>query len=289
MRILIATHGSSDNENLFRFGIQIARRAAEPPTLLAVIEPRAGYLASRRDGLVAAICEPLQAQVQNVRTKVRVGRFAEETLREARAEVYDLLIVAGDRQGHPVRRWLPGSTEVSIAERAPCSVAVVKGKARVIRQVLLCDSGASGPAAAPPLPMPPQPCSVSERFARRLVDLLGRDNEVTVLHVMSQIGAGPGVHGEQLRASAGELIGEHTPEGELLERDVQLLERSGIQSRAEVRHGLVVDEILAEARSGDYDLVVIGAPAEAGWRRLLLDDLARKILIQMDRPVLIAR
>jgi nucleotide-binding universal stress UspA family protein len=289
MRILIATRGSSDNENLFRFGALIARRAAQPPTLLIVIEPKAGCPASQIDGLVTATCEPLQAHVQNLRTEVRVGRFAEEILCEARAQTYDLLIVAGDGQGHPVRHWLPGSTAVSIAERAPCSVAVVKGKTGTIRRILLCDSGASGPAAAPPVPVLPQPCSVSERFAQRLVDLLGRDGEVTVLHVMSQIGAGPGVRGKQLRASAGELIGDHTPEGELLARDVQLLERSGIHSRAEVRHGLVVDEILAEARSGDYDLVVIGAPAETGWRRLLLDDLARKILVQIDRPVLIAR
>jgi nucleotide-binding universal stress UspA family protein len=50
-----------------------------------------------------------------------------------------------------------------------------------------------------------------------------------------------------------------------------------------------VDEILAEARSGDYDLVVIGAHRGAGWERLLLDDLAHQIIEQMDRPVLVVR
>jgi nucleotide-binding universal stress UspA family protein len=56
-----------------------------------------------------------------------------------------------------------------------------------------------------------------------------------------------------------------------------------------VRHGLVVDEILAEAQRGDYDLVVIGAYRSEGWQRILLDDQAHKIIVQLDRPVLVVR
>jgi nucleotide-binding universal stress UspA family protein len=56
-----------------------------------------------------------------------------------------------------------------------------------------------------------------------------------------------------------------------------------------VRHGLVVDEILAEAQSGDYDLVAIGAYRGEFWQRILLDDQAHRILVQLDRPVLVVR
>ncbi len=55
------------------------------------------------------------------------------------------------------------------------------------------------------------------------------------------------------------------------------------------RADTVVDEILAEAQGGDYDLVVIGAHRGTGWERLLLDDLAQQIIEQMDRPVLVIR
>jgi nucleotide-binding universal stress UspA family protein len=54
-----------------------------------------------------------------------------------------------------------------------------------------------------------------------------------------------------------------------------------------VRHGLVVKEILDEARSGDYDLVVIGAHEGRGWERFLLDDLAQEIVDHADRAVLV--
>jgi nucleotide-binding universal stress UspA family protein len=103
------------------------------------------------------------------------------------------------------------------------------------------------------------------------------------------MGAGPGVEGHQLRADAEELIEAQAPEGELLERDIQMLEPLSVQLRPMVRHGLVVDEILAEAQAGDYDLVVIGAHRGEGWRRILLDDLAHQIIIHLDRPVLVVR
>jgi nucleotide-binding universal stress UspA family protein len=125
------------------------------------------------------------------------------------------------------------------------------------------------------------------RFVARLAEWLGGEEEVTVLHVMSQLSAGPGVRGRQLRAGVDELVAGHTPEGQLIEQDVRVLDRPGLHPQAKVRHGLVVDEILSEARSGDYDLVIIGAHQENGWQRFLLDDLAHQILLHVDRNVLV--
>ena len=63
----------------------------------------------------------------------------------------------------------------------------------------------------------------------------------------------------------------------------------GLRARAKVRHGLVVEEILEEVQSEDYDLVVIGAYRGQGWQRILLDDLAHRIVVELDRPVLVVR
>ena len=145
----------------------------------------------------------------------------------------------------------------------------------MVKRILLCDSGAENP--------------LLNRMTLQLTGLLEGEEEVTVLHVMSQISAWPGVQGKQLRAEAKELIEAHTPEGQVLEEDMRALGQPGIHVIAKVRHGLVVDEILAEARSGDYDLVVIGAHRGEGWQRLFLDDLAHKILVGADRPVLVVR
>jgi nucleotide-binding universal stress UspA family protein len=117
--------------------------------------------------------------------------------------------------------------------------------------------------------------------------LLRHVDELMVLHVMSQIAAAPGVPGWQLRAEAKELIEQHTPEGTILEEDIVRLAELNVRADAKVRHGMVVREILAEARSGDYDLVVIGAHQIKGWEHFLLDDLAHEIISEADRPLLI--
>jgi nucleotide-binding universal stress UspA family protein len=225
---------------------------------------------------------------------VRIGNPAKEIIREAQEGKYDLLIMGGRQRRHTLSRFLLGSTTLRVVKYAPCSVLIVKGNARPIRRILLCDSGAGSPSvgisetACPSAKLRIDSLSLS-RFAARLAPLLEVDVEITVLHVMSQITAGPGVNGKQLRAGAEELIAEGTLEGELLKQDVRVLVQSGIRSRPKVRHGLVVDQILSEAQRGDYDLVIIGAYRGKGTRHILLDDLTYKILSPMDRPVLVVR
>ncbi|MFW6183088.1 MAG: universal stress protein, partial [Chloroflexota bacterium] len=71
--------------------------------------------------------------------------------------------------------------------------------------------------------------------------------------------------------------------------DLELLEKSPAHSEPKVRHGRVVDEILAESQCDDYDLIVIGARRAHGWQRLLLDDIAHQVIRDAQRPVLVMR
>jgi nucleotide-binding universal stress UspA family protein len=202
-------------------------------------------------------------------------------------------------------RFLHGSTAIRVVEHAPCPVVVAKGKIGPIQRILVCDSGSEDPylglsstvhnanilnsgahvrggtAMAGP--------SLLSRFLLLPPGLLNGVAEILVLHVMSQMSAGPGVQGEQLRSDAEELTDQRAPEGDLLGRDIAALQRLGLDARAKVSHGLVVEEILEEARCGDHDLVVIGAYRGVGWQRILLDDLAHRIIVELDRPVLVLR
>lgn len=283
MRILIATDGSPYAEARLRLAAYLLRRhlANEPPVLLAVVGSEAGR--PHAEAILAQARESLG--VTNVQTRVRIGRPAREIVWEANEGYYGLVII-GERWGYNglIARHLQAATPVQVAEEALCPVLIAKGRVGPIGRILLCDSRAKsiveGQRVGP---------SLLSRFTAQLAELLGGEEEVTVLHVMSQISAGPGVRGKQLRAGVEELIQERAPEGVLLVQDVQALERPGVHPRPKVRHGLVVDEIVDEARSGDYDLVVIGAHPNKGWRHLLLEDLAREIILRLDRPVLVVR
>ena len=105
---------------------------------------------------------------------------------------------------------------------------------------------------------------------------------------MSQIATAPGTGARwQLSADANTLILENTPEGNLIQKDVSTLISSGATVFPKVRHGLVVDEIMAESMEGKYDLVAIGANQNRGWKRFLLDNLEHRIAAQSELSVMI--
>lgn len=275
MRLLIATGGAPHSEAALQLGALLRQmmRTDEVPTILTVV--KADTKRAEIDERLLRACALLGLKPFEVRYKVRIGQPAEEILAEVVKGDYELVIV-GERPRHRLMTRLLGSTTRRVIERAPCPVVIAKGHPQAIRRILLCESGAMRP-------------SVLSRFASQFAELLSGKINITVLHVMSQISAGPGVSDDQLRADAQELMRVHAPEGELLAEDLRTLTHFDVRSEPKVRHGLVVDEILAEAKSGDYDLVVIGDYQGQGWNRLLLDNLAHKIIIKVDRSVLVVR
>ena len=273
MKLLMATGASEHPEVALFFGIQIATSSGTPPTVVTVIRREE----ARAHGVVvlARAQEVLAGAGLDAHTILRVGSPAEEIVREANEGAHELVIV-GERPTHGFFKRVMGSTAVHVVENAPCPVIIAKGKIGPIRRILLCDSGGLMPA-------------LLSRFTAQLAHMLEGDEEVIVLHVMSQITAGPGVNDEQLAADAEDLIRLRAPEGEILERDVEILAQPHIHATPKVRHGPIVEEILDEASTGDYDLVVIGAHREQGWQRVLLADIAHQIITRLDRPVLVVR
>lgn len=285
MCILIAIKDLSTDAATLRLGAGVARRAGKQAAILTVAKHDQDR--QQVEAALARACKVLEEQGVEAETRLRYGHVATEIVREAEESKHDLAIVGAGQERNPVKRLLHGSTMVRVVEHAPCPVIVSKGTVSTIQRLLICDSGANSALATAnsgaAIP------SLLNRFSVLPANLLPPESEIVILHVMSQIGAGPGVAGKQLRSHADELIRDHAPEGNLLAVDVQALQQLGIQARAKVRYGFVVDEILAEAQCGDYDLVVIGAYRGEGWQRILLDDQAHRIIVQMDRPVLILR
>ena len=272
MRILIATGGATHSDKAVQLGAQIAGDADIAPTLLMVIKHEAEY--SRAEAILARAVFHTALDKTDVRIRIRVGNPAKEIISEAGEGHYDLVIV-GSRPTHKLLTRLLGTTIEWVVSHATCPVLIAKGNLRPLRRILLCVSGASTP-------------SQQTLFTARLVSQLDELYAITVLHVMSQISAGPTASDEwQLYAGAAQLIQENEPEGKLLQQDIRLLEKSRVRVQPCIRHGSVVDEILAEAQDGSYDLIVIGAHQSRGWHRFLLDDLAHQIVVQADRPVLV--
>lgn len=269
MRILIATDGSSESDLAVRLGGHIYQMVGGSLTLLTVIK-HAPERTQAESILIRA--RTLLAKTAAVETQIRTGQTAEEIAHEASAKK-DHLIIIGEKKQHGLTSRLLGPTAVRVIGQMPCPVLIARGEIRPLRRVLVCESGRDP--------------SLLNRLINQLSPLLRQVDELTALHVMSQIAAAPGVAGWELRADANELMEKRTVEGNLLEADLARLAKLNVRLEAKVRHGLVVREILDEMQGGDYDLVVIGAHQGKGWERFLLDDLAHELISHADRPLLV--
>lgn len=271
MQVLIAIGGSEHSQVALHQAVLVAQKQSVSGTLLTVIKHEEDE--AEASTLLQNAATILETAVSSLQTKIRIGDASEQIIEEVLSTPYDLLII-GERPQHNFISRILGPTALRIIAQQPCPVLIAKEKPHLLEQILVCDSVFAAPA-------------LSERLSHLLPDLLAQSGNVTVLHVMSQIAAAPGIKGKQLRADADELIDIASPEGELLSHEVELLGEIDVVAEPIVRHGLVVDEILAEATNGRYDLIVIGAHPHQGWLRFLLEDVTAQIVLQADRPILV--
>lgn len=271
LNILIATGGSAHSMVAVEMGVYLASLMQVDITLLTVV----GQENQRTDG--QRILDEARAKFVNlpcvVHEIIRTGSVAQKIVAETENGRYHLILL-GERMHHDLISRMLGPIARYVMDHTAYPILLAKQEVHPLKHILLCDSGTKEP-------------SLLDRFYQRLPQFFTLEIDMTVLHVMSQISAGPGVAGQFLRADAGELIEAHSPEGEILTHDLKLLNQYGVPSYPKVRHGLVVDEIMAEAEAGNYDLIVIGAHRYKGWQRFLLDDLAHKIVQKAERPLLI--
>lgn len=271
MKILLCTDGSKYAAEALRFGSLIAREVKDQVTLLGVIERPGEESKVRR--MLERTCNALAADVPQIETLLRHGHAAEQIIEEAEQHEYDLVVV-GSRGRRGVTRFLLGSTAGRLARYCPVSVVIVKGQRRALSRILVCTGGAEAGER-------------DTQMAGRIAALTGAS--VTVLHVMSQLPLTPECELDDLECSAEAWLLSDAREAVHLRKLLAILDDLGVSGQAKVRQGLVVDEILAEAREGNYDLLAVGAHVASGLLRFVLSDVTEEIVLGSDRPVLVVR
>jgi len=273
MKILVVISDLNPKDQLLHFSRMFGQLPGVTLEMMIVLPSDQQQLRRKAEKFISAVSQQFGAPGLN--PKIRFGNLHSQVSQEVSPGSYDLVILR-EKNTSLISRWLHGNPAVHIAETLPCSVIIFNGTAKPIERILLCDSGGGKSA-------------VLNQFTAKLVQILPGTDTVSVLHVMSQISAGPGVSGKYLRASTEELIKDKTREGLLVERDMQTLEDLGVHAVPKIRHGLVIDEILAEAKSSQYDLLIIGTHTEVHPQTYLLVNIARQIINRVNIPVLIVR
>jgi len=267
----MCSDGSSTSEQAARFATYLLKATGNQVTLFGVVENEREAAAIKHSlDLLFARLRPARSEVT---IQVGRGHAAEEILEEAEAGDYNLIVV-GARGLRGLTRFLIGSTSTRVVQYAPCSVMVVKRSSQELRRILVCTAG-GGPGLR------------DVRFGAAVA--AATDAEMTVLHVMSQIALSDDSDLYDLEATAEDLIARRAREGEHLEAALEAMQQAGVRGDLKVRHGLVLDEIGAEAREGHYDLVVVGAHFARGVSRLLLDNVTSDVLENLNAAVLVVK
>jgi len=202
--------------------------------------------------------------------KMRFGSPIDEIKEEVETSEYDLVALgaSGKRRGFPVLRI--GSTAQKLSRILTTPLLVARNVPERIGKVLVCTGGES-----PSL----------ENVVTAGKFLSGVEGEVIVLHVMSQVALRLDSPAQDLLDTAETAIQRGTREGRHLEQAVGLLRQAGIAGpiKPGLRHGLVVDEVLAELYDGKYDLLAVGGhyhhvKGKSRWIEVLLEDISGQLV-----------
>jgi len=218
-----------------------------------------------RQGLSLAT-QTYSEQFPNLKTKFRTGNAADQILQELDHEEHGMVLL-GYRGRHGPAGSI-GSTAERLLMLSPVPVLILPAPRAGLKKILICmASGISGRSDV--------------IFAGRLAGHAGA--EATLLHVSTP--GDLGLAGSRPDPSTEEYLRQLTTER--LARGILTLKFMGVQAEMKVRRGLPPEEILEEARAGDYDLIAIGAPEPPRWSGTERREVIDAILGEAHQPVLI--
>jgi nucleotide-binding universal stress UspA family protein len=275
MRLLICTDASSTAEQ----AASLVSRLKFPPeteiTLLGVSETD-GDQARLADSF-GRIEKTLGGRRPGLQQKIRYGSPVDQITKEVEERRYDLVAIGAGSAPRGLGILRMGSTVQKLVRSLRLPVLVARNVPARLNHILIC-TGAEAP---------------SEHTLRTGGSLIATASaQTSLLHVMSQLALRLDSPSDDLLDTASSAIDRQTREGQHLVRGMQILQEVGVSEpvRARLRHGLVVDEVLAEVDEGGYDLLVIGGHYQQGgnrWMDILLEDIASQLIAKTHCSVLV--
>jgi len=251
------------------FGGLVARLTKSPIILMHVTSRKSGLEAGQN---ILAQAREMLPDVE-LNTQICQGISTQCILDEAQSGSYDLVVLEARRTVGLMKR-LKGVVARLIARESPVSVLVIKEERPSLKKILVCTGGRD--IAEPVI-------EAGGSLAR------AAGARVALLHVAPHIPSmyvGLNTMEEGLPA----LLQTDTPLARHLHHGAEIIERHQIDAALKLRRGEVVNEILDEARAGDYDLIVIGASGtRKGLKEWVLGNITRRIVDDAPCPVMVVR
>lgn len=273
--ILIVTNGTDEGFPAIEQGAWLAATLGATITLLGVTEkldPAAIDAVHPLEAVFERAVGLFEAQGSAYRLEVRNG--SAEKLVPMEVKKNDSIVVLGPLGRPQIQRWVTGRSIRTFIEEVEQPLLYVPESKLPVRRILISVGGLGYEVSA-------------EHLALQMAVKCGA--EVAFLHIVPPIDLDyptAKVMSENWR----NLIETDTPVGRSLRGSLQNARAAGLTAHVNVRHGNVIEEILAETREGNYDLLCMGSSYSVhSLRQMYSANVTAEIMERARRPVMTAR
>ncbi len=273
--LLIATNGFKGTWASIEYGAWLATALDKKVTLLGVTEnlsPAAIDEHHPLEDVFARAVELFQQKGVDYSLEVQNGNAEEVIPRKAKLGNY--IVVLGPLGRPQIRRMLTGRSIRHLLEEIEQPILYVPEARLPLKKILICIGGLGYEVTA-------------EHIAMQMA--IKSRAEITLLHIIPPIDLNYPT-AKTVSANWQHLADTNTPVGRSLRLALEVAKDNGLTANVTARQGNVVEEIMAEVKEGNYDLMCMGSMYSTNaLRQLYAPNVTAEIADSAACPVLSAR
>ena len=273
--LLITTNGFMGTWPAIEYGAWLAESMRMKITLLGVTENLSPAVIDDHHPLEDVFERAVSLfKLKGVEYSLEVQNGDAEEIIPEKANRGDYITVVSPLGRPQLKRWLTGRSIRSFMERVQGPILYVP-YVRLPMKNLLISVGGLGYEV------------VAENLAFQVAAASHAD--VTILHVIPPTDLDyPSTR--DVREHLSDLAETNTLPGRSMKQALDVAAKAGLNAKATARQGNVVEEILAEIKEGDYDLVCMGSAYSASaLRQMYMPNVTAEVAENAHCPVLTAR
>ena len=273
--LLITTNGFQETWPAIEYGAWLAATLGKKITLLGVTEnlnPAAIDDNHPLEDIFAQAVELFRKNGVEYTLIVENGNAEDVIPQKAREGEY--IIVLGPLGRPQIRRFIKGRSIRHLMEEIDQPILYVPESRLPLKKILICIGGLGYEVTA-------------EHIAMQMA--MKSRAEVTLLHIVPPIDLDYPT-ARTVRENWQNLTATDTPVGRSLRQALEVAKGDGLIASVKARQGNVVEEILAEIKNGNYDLLCMGSPYSThALRQLYAPNVTAEIAEGTTCPILSAR
>jgi len=273
--LLIATNGYKETKQSIEYGAWLADTMRMKITLLGVTEKLNPAAIDDHHPLEDIFEEAVSLfKERGVEYRLEVQNGEAEHVIPEKANSGDYITVVSPLGRPPLKRWLTGRSLRPLMEKISVPILYVPQVRLPLKKMMICTGGLEYTESA-------------ESLAVQISKVNHAD--VTILHVIPPTDLDyPSTR--EVREHLDDLADTDTLPGRNLRKALDMAEDAGLNAKAVTRQGNIIEQILAEIKEGDYDLVCMGSPYSAhSLRQLYAPNVTAEVAEVVHCPVLTAR